>query len=93
MFTHIKHTLPEITREIKEKIKEVDERLKELGPSLPEAESEKMHLLWNMITDLTSTYKNTITGRYDSKRYSANIASNERVGGAKIKMHFYSLYK
>jgi len=27
-----------------------------------------MQLLWNMITDFIQTYKNTISGKYDSKR-------------------------
>ena len=35
MFTHIKHNLPEITKEIREKAKEVEDRLKDLGPPLP----------------------------------------------------------
>ena len=35
MFTHIKHNLPEITKEIKEKAREIEERLKDLGPPLP----------------------------------------------------------
>ncbi len=35
MFTHIKHNLPEITREIKEKQKEIEERLRDLGPPMP----------------------------------------------------------
>lgn len=51
LFTHIKHNLPEITGEIKTKVKDIDERLRDLGPPLPQDGSEKMHLLWNMITD------------------------------------------
>ena len=35
MFTHIKHNLPEITKEIKEKLREVEERLRDLGHPLP----------------------------------------------------------
>lgn len=55
-----------------------------------------MHLLWNMITDFVTIYKNTITGRFDSKRYQGGInnpAKKELSGGAKIKLHFYGLYK
>jgi len=65
MFTHIKHNLPEITKEIREKAKEIEDRLRDLGPSLPVEHSEKMHLLWNMITDFVTIYKNTITGKFD----------------------------
>lgn len=95
MFTHIKHNLPEITREIKEKVKDVEERLRDLGPPLPKEGTEKMHLLWNMITDFVTIYKNTITGKFDSKRYASNnpTGKKELSGGAKIKLHFYGLYK
>lgn len=68
LFTHIKHNLPEITKEIRDKMKEIEERLKDLGPPLPSDSSEKMHLLWNMITDFVTIYKNTITGKFDSRR-------------------------
>jgi dynamin 1-like protein len=70
MFTHIKHNLPEITKEIREKAKDLEDRLKDLGPPLPSEASDKMHLLWNMITDFVTIYKNTITGKFDSKRYN-----------------------
>ena len=94
LFTHIKHNLPEITKEIREKIKDVEDRLRDLGPPLPQEGNEKMHLLWNMITDFVTIYKNTITGKFDSKRYTtAHSGKKEISGGAKIKIHFYSLYK
>ena len=35
LFTHIKHNLPEITKEIREKVKDIEERLRDLGPPLP----------------------------------------------------------
>lgn len=35
LFVHIKFSLPEIVKEIKEKQKEAEEELKSLGPSLP----------------------------------------------------------
>ena len=87
MFTHIKHNLPEITKEIKEKIKDIEERLVDLGPPLPSDGSEKMHVLWNMITDFITIYKNTITGKYDSKRKMDNNTGRKEIsGGAKIKI-------
>jgi hypothetical protein len=73
LFTHIKHNLPEITKEIRDKIKEIEDRLRDLGPPLPKDGTEKMHLLWNMITDFVTIYKNTITGKFDSKRYSSSM--------------------
>ena len=35
LFTHIKHTLPTIVNEIREKLRADEEDLKELGPPLP----------------------------------------------------------
>jgi dynamin 1-like protein len=95
LFTHIKHNLPEITKEIRDKARDIEERLRDLGPPLPAEGNEKMHLLWNMITDFVTIYKNTITGKFDSKRYSQSnpAVKKELSGGAKIKLHFYGLYK
>jgi replication fork clamp-binding protein CrfC len=93
LFTHIKHSLPEITNEIKSKVKETEDDLKDLGPTMPLDETQKMQLLWNMITDFIQTYKNTISGRYDSKRIQSNAGGKSDLsGGAKIKMSMYGLY-
>ena len=46
LFTHIKHSLPEIMKEIRDKIKETEEDLKDLGPPMPAGSGEKMQLLW-----------------------------------------------
>jgi hypothetical protein len=35
LFTHIKHNLPEIIREIRAKLKESEDELKDLGPPMP----------------------------------------------------------
>jgi len=72
MFTHIKHNMPEITKEIREKAREVEERLRDLGPAMPEGEGQKMQVMWNMITDFVTIFKNNITGKFDSKRYSTS---------------------
>jgi len=68
LFIHIKHSLPEIIGEIKEKQKEAENEVKDLGMPLPSSSSEKMHLLWNMITEFVQTYKNQIGGKYDARR-------------------------
>lgn len=61
---------------------------------MPSSNEEKKHLLWNMIAELTMTYKNNIQGKFDARR--AQVASGpkqtELSGGAKIKKGFYSLY-
>jgi len=41
LFTHIKHSLPEIMKEIKVKIKETEDDLKDLGPEMPAESNEK----------------------------------------------------
>lgn len=92
LFTHIKHCLPEITMEIKAKVKETEDDLRDLGPPMPHEEGHKTQLLWNMINDFISTYKNMISGRFDSKRVMAPGQKQELSGGARIKMSFYNLY-
>ncbi len=43
-----------------------------------------------MITEFIQSYKNTISGKYDSKRVGGN--AGDLSGGAKIKMSMYNLY-
>lgn len=92
LFTHIKFTLPEIMKEIRDKARETEDDLRDLGPEMPNQDTEKMQLLWNMITEFIQTYRNTISGRYDAKRaYIGNESGLS--GGAKIKSNFYMLYQ
>lgn len=97
LFTHIKHSLPAIMGEIKEKAKETEDDLRDLGPPMPAESAEKMQLLWGMVTDFISTYKNAIAGKFDSRRYGIGGAGPggrmELSGGAKIKMNFFNLYQ
>jgi hypothetical protein len=80
-------------KEIRDRIKETESDLSDLGPPMPAESSEKMQVLWNMITDFIQTYKNTISGKYDSKRVmNQNGGKADLSGGAKIKMSFYNLY-
>jgi len=67
MFTHIKSHLPDIMKEIKEKISELDQRLNNLGPPMPSETREKQALLWNMVTQFITEFKNTLGGK-DSQR-------------------------
>lgn len=96
LFIHIKHSLPDIIGEIKDKQKEAQNEIKDLGMPLPSSSDEKMHLLWNMITDFVQTYKNQIGGKYDpnNKRHGPGKGPQrqELSGGARIKMGFYKLY-
>ena len=67
LFTHIKHNLPEIIREIRERQKETEGELRDLGPAMPSTQSEKMHLLWNMVTEFVTNYKDNIQGKYNAR--------------------------
>jgi len=51
LFTHIKHNLPGIITEIRDKVKEAEEDLHDLGPPMPETNAEKMQMIWGMILD------------------------------------------
>lgn len=85
--------------EIKEKAKETEDDLRDLGPPMPAESAEKMQLLWGMVTDFISTYKNAIAGKFDSRRYGiggggmGSGGKMELSGGAKIKMNFFNLYQ
>ena len=89
LFTHIKHFLPDILREIVYKLKECEERMKDLGPSAPTDPRSKTQLLWTMITDYCEIYKNQIRGKYDRRRSSRITKDLE--GGGVIKGHFNNL--
>lgn len=91
MFTHIKSHLPDIMREIKEKMNQINERLKDLGPPMPSLPKEKAHLLYNMVTEFCNLFKSTISGKYDSRRDRTNM--KDIYGGARIKMLLENLYR
>lgn len=90
LFTHIKNFLPQIVKEINIKRRDVEDGLRMLGPSLPSDPTEKLQLLWNMITEFCQNYKNTIAGRYIS---SQDKSSKGVSGGARIKHYYYKIYK
>lgn len=61
-----------------------------MGPPLPKESKERMHLIFNMITEYSEQFKNSITGKYDSMR-SQQVT--ELSGGAMIKMMFNDLFE
>lgn len=91
MFTHIKSHLPDIMKEIKDKIQDINERLKDLGAPMPSNTKEKAHLLYNMVTEFSNLFKSTISGKYDQRR--DRNASKDIYGGARIKMLLENLYR
>jgi replication fork clamp-binding protein CrfC len=68
LFTHIRHNLPEIVNEIKSKLKETQLELEDLGEPMPTTKGEKLHVVWAMITEFVQSYKNQISGKFDTKR-------------------------
>jgi vacuolar protein sorting-associated protein 1 len=90
MFTHIKTHLPDIMREIKDKMNQINDRLKDLGPPMPSLPKEKAHLLYNMVTEFCNLFKSTISGKYDARR---DRTTKEIYGGARLKMLLENLYR
>ena len=68
LYTHIKHNLPDITKEISERIDEVQSRLNELGTPMPEAPEEKLQMAWSMVMEFCSCFKNAIAGKAISRK-------------------------
>ena len=58
LFVHIKHNMPTIINEVRDKQREAEHELRDLGQPMPSSSADKMHLLWNMITEFVQTYKN-----------------------------------
>ena len=68
LFTHIRHNLPDIVNEIREKLKETEGELDDLGEPMPSSKGEKLHMVWAMITEFVQSYKNQISGKFDTKK-------------------------
>jgi vacuolar protein sorting-associated protein 1 len=90
-YTHIKHSIPEIIKEVKTKKTEVDKKLQSLGDGIPESELGKMQLLWAMINEFINNFISYITGKVEiqSKEYKA---TKKLFGGSKIKSMLSGLY-
>lgn len=86
-FNKIKKHLPDIIKQIKNKIKETEDELSLLGTPMPIDNAGKMNMLWNMFSEYCESYKNIIKGKYDYKRMS--MLQDE--GGYKIKAFFKDL--
>jgi len=68
LYTHIKHNLPDILKEIRYKTQEVEGRLKVLGPPLPEEISGKLQMAWTMVMDFCTAFKDAIAGKAVTRR-------------------------
>eukprot|EP00826_Nyctotherus_ovalis_P036790 TRINITY_DN3293_c0_g1_i1.p1 TRINITY_DN3293_c0_g1~~TRINITY_DN3293_c0_g1_i1.p1 ORF type:complete len:448 (+),score=158.23 TRINITY_DN3293_c0_g1_i1:457-1800(+) len=92
LYTHIKHNLPDIIREITERVHEVSERLEELGPPMPEDMSEKMQIAWTMVMEFCTRFKDAIAGKAQGRRERKG-KHRKYQGGAQIKIMYYHLFK
>eukprot|EP00927_Polykrikos_kofoidii_P065991 TRINITY_DN61674_c0_g1_i1.p1 TRINITY_DN61674_c0_g1~~TRINITY_DN61674_c0_g1_i1.p1 ORF type:complete len:803 (+),score=155.41 TRINITY_DN61674_c0_g1_i1:85-2493(+) len=91
LFRHIRKFLPEIKKEINEKRRSVQDRLDELGNGVPIEETQRVQVMWTMITDYCEMFKNTIRGRNDRKlqKYISNLPGGKddasMSGGSKVR--------
>eukprot|EP01071_Lankesteria_metandrocarpae_P002982 Lankesteria_metandrocarpae@DN2682_c0_g1_i1.p1 len=98
LFRHIRSFLPDIKNEINTKIRSVSSRLDELGVGVPVEASDKVQLMWTMITDYCEIFKNTIRGKYDKRlqTYYEGMSDSrggivDITGGAYVRNIFYEL--
>ena len=75
LYTHIKHNLPDIIKEICERVQEVSDRLNELGPPMPEEQNEKLQMAWTMVMEFCTCFKNAIAGKAISRRDRKEVPS------------------
>lgn len=87
LLRHIKNFLPDIKREINEKMRTIGDKLFELGNNVPADATKKTQLLWSMISDYCEIFKNTLKGKYD-KRLQVFIDNNDIISGLKVRSIF-----
>lgn len=92
LYTHIKYNLPDIIKEISERIQEVTDRLNDLGPPMPEAPEEKLQMAWIMIMEFCQAFKDAIAGKPIGRKDRKEKAKDFQ-GGAKIKIMYYKLFE
>lgn len=61
---NIQNSLPDITRELRDKIESYEQEHRQLGTPLPDNGSEKIQLILNMVTEFCNAYSNSIKGKY-----------------------------
>lgn len=78
LYTHIKHNLPDIIKEMSERIKEVSDRLTELGTPMPEKPDEKLQMAWSMVLEFCQNFKNAIAGKAISCKDRKEVYYNDK---------------
>ena len=65
---NIQASLPQIIKELREKIEETERELRELGNPLPEYNADKLQLIYNLASEFCIAYKDSIKGKYIKNR-------------------------
>jgi hypothetical protein len=60
----IKRSLPDIMKQIEEKLDELRTDLEDMGTPPPASIREKSNFLMQLIADFSNDYKNTLSGKY-----------------------------
>lgn len=89
MYRHIKKHMPSIIAEIDSKIYECERSSKDLGTPLPQEDSEKMLMVWRLISDFALKVKTSISGEYSPDMHTKK---KDMLGGLRIKMKFNDLF-
>lgn len=90
LFRHIRTYLPEIKREINNRMRSVQLRLEELGTGVPIDPQDRVQLMWSMITDYCDMFRNTIRGKFD-KKIQTYFEHQDITSGAQIRSIFNDL--
>ena len=65
---NIQSSLPNIQKELKEKIDEFEEQLRDLGTPLPDSKEERLQTVLNLVNEFCSAYSTSVRGRYTKIR-------------------------
>ena len=60
----IRKSLPDILKQVEDKLNELREELDAMGTPPPASTREKSNFLMTLISDFASDYKNTLSGKY-----------------------------
>ena len=86
---NIQTSLPDITRELREKIDSYEQEMRTLGTPLPEYEADKVQLIMRMVNEFCLGYTNSIKGKY-SKIKKTN---DKEPVGVSIRRHLLDIFK
>lgn len=84
LFTHIKHNMPTMINECKDKCRENEQDLSELGPPMPTTQADKMQLIWQMVLEFLKTYENQIKGKVDARQMAMEARKQGGVAKAEL---------